>query len=112
LPQPAQWKDFTAEAQAGAPGSMLELYRDALRLRRAGHGLADGGLTWLPSPAGVLRYRRGTDLTVMVNLSPRPAALPRPARVLISSGQLRDGMLPPDTAVWLRDTAGQDASPG
>ena len=41
LPQPADWKDLTAEAQSGDPGSMLELYRRALRLRRAEAALAD-----------------------------------------------------------------------
>ena len=35
LPQPTQWKDLTAEAESGSDASMLELYRAALRMRRA-----------------------------------------------------------------------------
>ena len=34
LPQPAGWAALTVEAETGDPGSMLELYRTALRLRR------------------------------------------------------------------------------
>ena len=103
LPQPADWKDLTAEAQAGDPGSMLGLYRRALRLRRAEPALADGTMTWLPAPEGVLSYSRGGVLTVVVNLSARPVPLPAHTRLLIASGELRDGLLPPDTAAWLRD---------
>jgi alpha-glucosidase len=103
LPQPDDWKDLTAEAQAGDPGSMLELYRRALRLRRAEAALADSALTWLPAPQDVLSYRRGGALTVVVNLSAYPVELPAHTELLIASGDLRDGLLPPDTAVWLRD---------
>ena len=103
LPQPGDWKDLTAEAQAGDPGSMLELYRRALRLRRAETALADSSLTWLPAPPGVLSYRRGGALTVVVNLSADPVQLPPHRELLIASGELRDGLLPPDTAAWLRD---------
>jgi alpha-glucosidase len=103
LPQPGDWKDLTAEAQAGDPGSMLELYRRALRLRRAEAALADSSLTWLPAPQDVLCYRRGGALTVVVNLSAHPVQLPAHRELLIASGELRDGLLPPDTAAWLRD---------
>jgi alpha-glucosidase len=107
LPQPAEWKNLTAEQQAADPDSMLGLYRAALRLRRAEPALGGSEMSWLPSPDGVLSYRRGDSLTVMVNLSPQPVDLPLHAQVLISSGPLADdprgpGVLPPDTAVWLR----------
>jgi alpha-glucosidase len=82
---------------------MLELYRRALRLRRAEAALADSALTWLPAPQDVLSYRRGGALTVVVNLSAYPVELPAHTELLIASGDLRDGLLPPDTAVWLRD---------
>ena len=44
LPQPADWKDRTAQAQTGDPHSMLELYRQALRMRRAEPALGDGAM--------------------------------------------------------------------
>jgi alpha-glucosidase len=106
LPQPAEWKNLTAEAQAGDPGSMLGLYRRALRLRRAEPALGTPGLAWLPSVPGVLCFRRGQDaaaVTVIVNLSADPVPLPPDHEILLASAALGPGgVLPSDTAVWLR----------
>ena len=109
LPQPAEWKDLTAEAQAGTRTRCLSCTGAALRLRRAEPALAGGDLTWLPSPEGVLCYRRADSITVLVNLSAQPAELPADAEVLISSSPLDHDVLPPDTAAWLRAGA---TSPG
>ncbi|NEA20969.1 glycoside hydrolase family 13 protein [Actinomadura bangladeshensis] len=98
LPQPPDWKDLTAEAQDADPGSMLNLYRDALALRR--EHLGDGSLTWLPSDDGVLAFTRDSGLTCVVNLGAGP--VPLTGEVLLASGPLPDGLLPPDTAAWLR----------
>jgi alpha-glucosidase len=57
FPQPARWKTLTAERQAQDPGSMLELYRSALRLRHASAALGDGELRWLATRDGVLGSR-------------------------------------------------------
>jgi alpha-glucosidase len=106
LPQPEAWKSHTAAAQTGDPTSMLELYRTALRLRRADSALGDGALTWLPAPDGVLAFTRGPGFTYVGNLSPAPVPLPAYEEVLLASGDLDgDGLLPPDTAVWLRTAA-------
>ncbi|OQR61541.1 alpha-glucosidase [Streptomyces maremycinicus] len=103
LPQPAGWAAYAADLQAADPGSMLVLYRTALRLRRAEAGLGDGPLEWLPAPAGVLAFRRAPGLVCVVNLAAAPAALPEHGRVLLASGPLdAAGRLPTDTAVWLR----------
>jgi alpha-glucosidase len=101
LPQPKEWRELTVELQAGDPDSMLELYRAALRLRRAEPAFGDGPLHWLPAPAGVLAFARG-DLSCVANLSPAPVALPAHTAVLLASGPLDDDLLPPDTAAWLR----------
>jgi alpha-glucosidase len=79
---------------------MLELYRAALRLRRAEPALGDGPMRWLPSPDGVLAFARG-DLSCVANLSPAPVTLPAHTAVLLASGPLDGGLLPPDTAAWL-----------
>jgi alpha-glucosidase len=81
---------------------MLELYRAALRLRRAEQALTSADIRWLASPAGVLSYRRGDDITVMINLSAHPVGLPPHDKVLIGSAPLQGGVLPPDCATWLR----------
>ncbi|WCN81732.1 glycoside hydrolase family 13 protein [Micromonospora sp. LH3U1] len=102
LPQPADWKERTAHAQTGDSASMLELYRAAIRARRAEPALGDGQLTWLPAPEGVLAFSRGGGFSCLVNLSDTPVPLPAAGELLLASGPLHEGLLPSDTAVWLR----------
>ncbi|MEV0470184.1 alpha-amylase family glycosyl hydrolase, partial [Streptomyces prunicolor] len=101
LPQPAGWNGLTAEAQTGDPASMLELYRTALRLRRAHPALGDGALTWLDAPPGVLAFRRDPGFVCVVNLSATPYPLPDHSAVLLASAPVEDGVLATDHAVWL-----------
>ncbi len=106
LPQPAGWAQLSVEAQQGDPGSMLELYRAALRLRREHPALGDGGLHWRDLGSDVVSFARDPGFACVVNLGPEPVALPREARVLLTSGplgqeRLGDPALPVDTAVWL-----------
>ena len=97
LPQPAGWSELSVEAQHEDPGSMLNLYRAAVRLRRQ---LGSGPLTWTDStPEGVLDVTVG-QLRCVVNLSVTPVPVPD-GRVLLSSGLLDGSVLPPDAAVWL-----------
>ncbi|MFL6125503.1 glycoside hydrolase family 13 protein, partial [Actinophytocola sp.] len=103
LPQPAGWAGSTVEDQTGDPGSMLELYRSALTLRRTEPALGDGSLTWLAGqPDGVLAFARDETFACLVNLSTTPSELPPHTEVLLASGNLEGTTLPPDTAVWLR----------
>lgn len=102
LPQPANWGPSTVEAQTGDPASMLELYRAALRLRRAEPALGDGPLTWLDQPDGVLAFARDDSFVCVVNLSASAVELPPHAEVLLASAPLEGTELPPDTTVWLR----------
>lgn len=102
LPQPVSWGEFTADAQKGVPGSMLSLYREALRLRHGEPALGDGSLRWLDAPAGVLAFARGEGFACVLNLSGAPVELPPHDSVLLRSGPLEGGLLPPDTAAWLR----------
>jgi alpha-glucosidase len=104
LPQPARWADLTVEAQRDQPGSMLTLYRTALRIRRSEPGLGDGPMTWLPSDADVLAFRRGDRFANVTNLSAGEVALPAHAEVLVASADIVGGALPPDATAWLRLT--------
>jgi alpha-glucosidase len=101
LPQPADWRQLTAQAQSGDPQSMLSLYREALSLRRTLPALGDGSLSWLSAPDGVLAFRREPGFACVVNLSDTAVALPIEGELLLASAPLSDGRVPPDTAVWL-----------
>ncbi|RAO17243.1 glycoside hydrolase family 13 protein [Micromonospora noduli] len=112
LPQPADWKDRTASAQTGDSASMLELYRAAIQARKADPALGDGELTWMPAPDGVLAFSRGGGFTCLVNLSAAPVPMPAQGELLLASGPLDDGLLPSDTAVWLRTAESTDGPRG
>lgn len=103
LPQPAQWAELTVERQDGDPDSMLSHYRRLLALRRTHAALGDGTLEWDDDvPAGVLSFRRSPAFSCVVNFGPDPYALPASATVLAASGDLQDGQLGVDQAVWLQ----------
>ncbi|WP_205474069.1 glycoside hydrolase family 13 protein [Nocardioides sp. SYSU D00038] len=103
LPQPADWAALSVEAQTGTDGSTLELYRTALAARRE-HALGQGDeVEVLDAGDDVLVYVRGT-LTVVLNAGDDAVELPA-GEVVLASGELVDGRLPPDTAVWLAATA-------
>jgi alpha-glucosidase len=103
LPQPPAWKALTAARQDEDPAAMLALYRDGLALRRTQAALGDGPLEWLPDmPDGVLAFTRGGGFACVVNYSAAEAwPVPAAASVLLASGPLPAGHLPPATAVWL-----------
>ncbi|MBO4271795.1 glycoside hydrolase family 13 protein [Microbispora triticiradicis] len=111
LPQPAGWRDLTVEAQRRDPGSMLCLYRSALRLRR--ELLGDGTMTWLPAGNDVIAFRRDSGLVCVVNFGAEPVPFPVRGSVVLASGPLvsRHGstlggdLLPGDTAVWITEEA-------
>ncbi|WP_225830928.1 glycoside hydrolase family 13 protein [Streptomyces sp. NK08204] len=108
LPQPANWKDLTVEAQEGDPTSTLEFYRSALAVRREHPALGAGRqVTWLDSPEGVLAFRRDTaegSFVCTVNLTAAPVSVPTPGTVLLASADVSAGAevteLPVDSTVW------------
>ena len=95
LPYPDGWGERSVEAQSGLPGSALELYRAALRLRPR-----DDGFAWRESPAGTLAFARG-DLTCVVNFSASELELPE-GDVLLTSEPGIERILPTNTSAWLR----------
>lgn len=100
LPQPERWADLTVEAQRGTPGSTLELYREALRLRR---GIPGDGLVWLDAGPDVLAFRRG-GFTCAINFGSVPARIESPGRLLLTSTTsdptADPTVLPPESAAW------------
>jgi alpha-glucosidase len=105
LPQPPDWGSRTAAAQAGDPGSMLALYREALRLRHdrpdLGAGSGRGRFRWLDLGPDVIAFGRGDRFVCVTNLSGGPVDLPSPAQVLLASTPVGGGQLPADATAWL-----------
>lgn len=101
LPQPADWGSLSVAAQEGVATSTLEMYREALSIRRE-RLAGDERLEWVDQGSGTIAFRRGGRTVVMVNLGIESVPL-LPGEVLLASGDLEAGALPPDTAVWLDD---------
>jgi alpha-glucosidase len=49
----------------------------------------------------LLCFAREPGFVLAANLGPAPVPLPAHRDVLLASGPVADGSLPPDTAVWL-----------
>jgi alpha-glucosidase len=98
LPQPGDWGPLTIAAQRRDAASTRSFYRAALRARRRFAGVAES-VELTGDRTTVLEFRRG-PLRVVCNCGSRAVRLP-PGDVVIASGPLEGGLLPPDTAVWL-----------
>jgi alpha-glucosidase len=102
LPQPPAWSALSVQTETADPASTLELYRSALRIRRAHPALGDGTMTWLEAPADVLAFAREPGFVCVVNMSGGPVRLPPHEDVLLASEALtEDGRLGGDRAAWL-----------
>jgi alpha-glucosidase len=93
------------QAQERDPDSTLAFYKAALAARRK-HAVELGDRVEVDVVDDVLIVRRD-QLTAVLNCGDRPARLPE-GDLLISSGPLVDGAVPPDTAVWLRAESPND----
>ena len=102
FPPPDDWTALTVEAQHGDPGSMLTLYRTALRLRRAHPAPRSGPLRLLGRDGDAwLGFDRGRDLRCLVNFGPDPIELDEDAEVLLASAPTDGRKIPADTTVWV-----------
>ncbi|MDH3958433.1 MAG: glycoside hydrolase family 13 protein [Actinomycetota bacterium] len=111
LPIPAEWGAFSVEAQTDDPGSMLELTRHALRLRRSEPALGVGDLMWVSEPGDTcLVLRRPApdsdpDVLVAMNMGNAPSLVAATEVIAFSGDHPEPGdggfWLMPDTAAWL-----------
>ena len=110
LPQPDHWAELTVEKQEADPDSTLNLYKKALKLRRALLCPSDGTLEWMDASApesGVLAFRRPDGFVCTVNFGPEDIEIDRPGELLLSSSPI-DGtssrpLLCPDTTSWWKE---------
>lgn len=99
LPQPAWFARYAVTAQVGRGDSSLELYRQALSLRRSMP--KDATFNWVESEdPQVLHFARSDGWECMINFSPRAVCVP--GKVLLSSDPTFAADLEPETCVWLK----------
>lgn len=102
LPQPSWFAANAVEAQHNRAGSTLEMYRHAIRVRRA---LISGEtFEWLehPSPS-VLYFDRGAGWRSITNFGDNPVPLPS-GEIWASSHTVPGHTLPAYTTAWLKVT--------
>ena len=100
LPQPAAFSAAAVTSQAGRPDSTLELYREALRLRRQLQTAEE--LAWVATRPEVVHFVRPGGWHCVTNFGPEPVALPSGV-VRLSSVPLTERVLPPECTVWLTE---------
>jgi alpha-glucosidase len=100
LPIPPEWAPLTVEKQLDDADSTLSFYRRAIELRRSRPEFGGLTLEWLDSPSNSVVFRLSSGLVCALNAGRRAVPLPV-GEVLLASGRLVGGKLPPNTAAWL-----------
>jgi alpha-glucosidase len=99
LPQPAGFSRSAVSAQRGQAGSTLELYSEALRLRRELQGPEE--LEWVSADGEVLHFVRPGGWHCVMNFGTEPAPLPEGQVVLSTAAEPVPDQLPGESTVWL-----------
>lgn len=103
LPQPEVYREYSRDQQDGVAGSTLELYKSALRIRRA-LKLGEGSFDWLPEYTNerALGYRNG-DVVVVHNFGEDSIELPAGEVLLRSAADSVAGdAIAAHETVWVR----------
>ncbi|WP_404287959.1 glycoside hydrolase family 13 protein [Glutamicibacter arilaitensis] len=100
LPQPQLFGQYAVAAQTGVDGSTLELYREALKLRRELQ--SEESLSWLATESNTLGFSRPNGWVSFTNFTAQAQQLPAGEVLLTSSPLDAAGKLPAATTVWLR----------
>ena len=102
LPQPELYAEYSRDQQEGVAGSTLELYKQALALRKSLR-VGEGSFAWLPQFTNerALGYRNG-DVLVIHNFGTDALPLPQGKILVASQNGLAEGqLLDPDQTVWI-----------
>ncbi len=100
LPQPDTFSSLARSQQVGVATSTLELYRSVIELRSK-HALGTGSLEWLTGyPDSVVAFVNN-GVAIIANAGDGDVALPE-GDILVSSGELSDNLLGPDTTAWVK----------
>ena len=105
LPMPRNWHLYSVDAQDEDSGSMLNYYRDQIRMRKSHEWMGLGQVSQLSSDDGLLSFvkSRGQDkVMVALNFNGIPMQMPR-GEILFRSGACfsEDPQLEPGEIVFL-----------
>ncbi len=87
-------------AMDGNVGSILTVYRDALRFRHEHPGFAGEAFRWIDAPTSVLVFERGPGVRCVVNLAGEPLPLRQGRSTLLGSEPLEGDRLSAGAAIW------------
>jgi len=100
LPQPSSFKDFAVDIQKGIKGTTLEMYKDALKLRKILQ--TEEELKWIStSSTEVIHFARPNGWNCIMNFNGKPYKMPK-GEILMVSGPLKAGKIPANTTVWFK----------
>jgi alpha-glucosidase len=101
LPQPAWFKDVNVEVQDKDAQSTLNLYRNALRIRRDLQCAEE--FKWVKHPLAkdVLHFTRPNGWQCVTNFGTKPFKLPK-GQVLLTTKAIVDGKLPANATAWIK----------
>jgi alpha-glucosidase len=88
------------EKQLADADSTLSFFRRAIELRRSRAEFGGSAIQWQDSPCDSLVFELSSGLVCALNTGRRALSLPD-GEMLLASGPLADGKLPPNTAAWL-----------
>jgi alpha-glucosidase len=101
LPQPAWFGELSVEAEDGVAGSTLELYRDAIAVRKELQ--TTESLEWVPTiHSKVVHFKRPNGWHCITNFGKKPVALPQ-GMIRLTSQPLVDGRLPGNSTAWITE---------
>lgn len=110
LPAPDGWGITSVAKLREDAGSILNLYRKAIEIRRSSPSLNGGSFQWVDVPAGCLGFAREGNETVVciVNFTSKTHQIPLDGKLLLSTQtetKLANGTLelPADSCVWIRE---------
>ncbi|WWC99417.1 hypothetical protein V866_006320 [Kwoniella sp. B9012] len=102
LPQPAWMKEYSADLQEHECDSTLNVYRKALDIRKELQCAEE--LEWVDNEGydeNVLHFSRPGGWEIIMNAGKEAVSLPKGRQIIVSSGDIKEGMLDGETTAWL-----------
>ena len=101
LPQPTWFAEYAVDTQINNPSSTLSTYKKALKLRK--ELLTTETMEWVESGnSQVLIFKRDNGWYTATNFQGENFELPNSAKILLSSREIKNNILPASCTVWYK----------